>query len=255
MVPALRSLLEVLEVTYAAALDPSRWHEALQRLAQLFEGNGAGLHVERSGSAVTQRWVGLDPRFVAAYRERYWRQDPWAPGARRLAHGAVGFGDELVPRGEVAASTFYKELAGPYQVDDLLVAAVARSGAELVLVTVTRGPGLRFGRADAQVMRALVPHLARALEIGERTRSFPLDAAPSACLETRLELAYGLTPAEARVAAQVGRGKAPKEAAAAFGTSWNTVRSQLRRVYAKTTTSGQPELARLVARLELAAEG
>ncbi|NOU29571.1 MAG: helix-turn-helix transcriptional regulator [Polyangiaceae bacterium] len=256
MVPALRSLLDLVEVTYAAALDPSRWVDALHLLARLFEGNGAGLHVERAGSPVTQRWVGLDPRFIEAYRERYWREDPWAPGARRLPHGAVGFGDDLVPRSDLASSAFYKELAGPYQVDDLLVAAVAHTNRELVLVTVTRGPRHRFASADARTMRDLVPHLARALEIGERTRSFPLDAsaAPSALLETRLELVYGLTPAEARVAAQVGRGKAPKEAAAAFGTSWNTVRSQLRRVYAKTTTSGQPELARLVARLELSAD-
>ena len=96
MVPALRSLLDLVEVTYAAALDPSRWVDALHLLARLFEGNGAGLHVERAGSPVTQRWVGLDTRFIEAYRERYWREDPWAPGARRLAHGAVGFGDDLV---------------------------------------------------------------------------------------------------------------------------------------------------------------
>ncbi len=254
MVPALRSVLNLVEETYAAALDPTRWLDALQLLAGLFEGNGAGLHIERAGTAITQRWVGLDPRFVEAYRARYWRHDPWAPAARRLAQGAVGFGDGLVARDELAASAFFRELAAPYQVDDLLVASVAHTESELILVTVTRGPHRRFVSADARTMRDLVPHLSRALQIGERTRSFPFDAtaAPAALLETRLELIYGLTPAEARVAAQVGRGKAPKEAAAAFGTSWNTVRSQLRRIYAKTTTSGQPELARLVARLELA---
>lgn len=57
---------------------------------------------------------------------------------------------------------------------------------------------------------------------------------------------YGLTAAEARVALLLGRGLAPKEVASELGTSWNTVRFQLRQIYAKTQTAGQPALVRLL---------
>lgn len=57
---------------------------------------------------------------------------------------------------------------------------------------------------------------------------------------------YGLTAAEARVALLLGRGLAPKEVANELGTAWNTVRFQLRQVYAKTRTSGQSALVRLL---------
>jgi DNA-binding CsgD family transcriptional regulator len=62
---------------------------------------------------------------------------------------------------------------------------------------------------------------------------------------------FGLTPAEARVAVLVGRGMAPKQAACSMGSAWNTVRCQLRKVYAKTGAAGQSELVRLLTLLGL----
>lgn len=69
---------------------------------------------------------------------------------------------------------------------------------------------------------------------------------PSAELLTQL---YGLTSAESRVALLVGGGLAPKEAADQLGTAWNTVRAQLRAIYAKTGTGGQSALVRLLVML------
>ncbi len=59
----------------------------------------------------------------------------------------------------------------------------------------------------------------------------------------------GLTPAEARIAALVGGGQAPREAADALGITYNTVRSSLKLVFDKLGVSRQSELARIVARL------
>jgi DNA-binding CsgD family transcriptional regulator/PAS domain-containing protein len=71
---------------------------------------------------------------------------------------------------------------------------------------------------------------------------------PKAAVLTRV---YGLTAAEARVALLLGRGLAPKEVANELGITWNTVRFQLRQVYAKTHTSGQSALVRLLVLLGL----
>jgi DNA-binding CsgD family transcriptional regulator len=64
--------------------------------------------------------------------------------------------------------------------------------------------------------------------------------------EALLRQAFALTPAEARLALCLGRGKVPKEAAAELGISWNTARCQLRQVFAKTRTDRQAALVRLL---------
>ncbi len=66
---------------------------------------------------------------------------------------------------------------------------------------------------------------------------------------TRLSVAFGLTQAEAKLAAQLGIGIGIDAAAASLGVSRETARSQLKAVFAKTNTHRQSELTALVARL------
>jgi DNA-binding CsgD family transcriptional regulator/PAS domain-containing protein len=61
----------------------------------------------------------------------------------------------------------------------------------------------------------------------------------------------GLTLGEARVAALVGSGRAPREAAEKLGIAEETARTMLKRVFAKVGVSRQSELASLLTRLVL----
>jgi DNA-binding CsgD family transcriptional regulator/PAS domain-containing protein len=63
----------------------------------------------------------------------------------------------------------------------------------------------------------------------------------------RLGALYGLTPAEARLAAHLAGGETPDEAADALGIARETARSQLKAVFAKTDTRRQGELLRKLA--------
>ncbi|WP_245930901.1 helix-turn-helix transcriptional regulator [Methylobacterium radiodurans] len=69
------------------------------------------------------------------------------------------------------------------------------------------------------------------------------DRLPAAALVQGL---FDLTPAEARVAQSIAQGLGVPGAAARLGVAENTVRSQLKPVFAKTGTSGQAELAALL---------
>ncbi|WP_054908234.1 helix-turn-helix transcriptional regulator, partial [Pseudomonas sp. NBRC 111135] len=60
---------------------------------------------------------------------------------------------------------------------------------------------------------------------------------------------FGLTPAEQRLGALLVRGLTPEHCADQLGTSINTVRSQLRALFRKTSTSRQAELVSLLVRL------
>lgn len=66
--------------------------------------------------------------------------------------------------------------------------------------------------------------------------------------------AYGLTPAEAKVALAAGSGLPIPEVARQLGLSPNTVKTHLRKVFAKTATTRQAELARLMASLAMVDE-
>jgi DNA-binding CsgD family transcriptional regulator len=64
-----------------------------------------------------------------------------------------------------------------------------------------------------------------------------------------LRVAFGLTAAEARLAAKLASGIGVKEAAASLGVNRETARSQLKMIFAKTRTRRQAELVGLMGRL------
>lgn len=64
-----------------------------------------------------------------------------------------------------------------------------------------------------------------------------------------LRTLYGLTPAESRIAAAIGHGVSVNNLASMTGRSPETIRKQLKRVFAKTNTRRQQELTALVAAL------
>jgi DNA-binding CsgD family transcriptional regulator len=67
--------------------------------------------------------------------------------------------------------------------------------------------------------------------------------------------AYGLTRAEARVAVAMSAGITALECASQLGLSLNTVKTHLRKVFAKTGTGRQVELACLVTSIGLLGGG
>jgi DNA-binding CsgD family transcriptional regulator len=67
--------------------------------------------------------------------------------------------------------------------------------------------------------------------------------------ESLLEQAFGLTPAEARLAAKIGAGRSLPEIARDGRISHETLRSRLKVVFDKTGTARQTDLALLVAKV------
>lgn len=66
-----------------------------------------------------------------------------------------------------------------------------------------------------------------------------------------LGAAFGLTPAEARLAREVANGAGLTEACDSIGIGHETARSQMKAVFAKTGTSRQAEVARLLGKFLL----
>jgi DNA-binding CsgD family transcriptional regulator len=90
--------------------------------------------------------------------------------------------------------------------------------------------------------RGVFPTAIAAIFISSTATSLPPPADVLATL-------YDMTPSEARVMLQVGQGHGVANVAATLGISENTVKTHLARVFHKTSTSRQSELAALVAGL------
>ena len=60
---------------------------------------------------------------------------------------------------------------------------------------------------------------------------------------------FDLTPAEARVMLTIGMGAGTEEAISALGITENTLKTHLKRIYAKTRTGRQTDLSKLVAEI------
>jgi DNA-binding CsgD family transcriptional regulator len=61
-----------------------------------------------------------------------------------------------------------------------------------------------------------------------------------------LRVVYGMTPAECRIALLLSDGRAPRQIAELVGVSFNTIRSQMKSIFAKTNVKRQGELIRLL---------
>lgn len=177
-------------------------------------------------------------------------------GALGLAAAALSFSGKIL----AANNHFVKHMPALFQ-DGPSGLAITHSPADASLRTV-----LENGRTAPNAMQGasiplpagidgqaaivhLVPVLGNARDVFARTACLavvtPLDAdrVPDARLVQGL---FDLTPAEARIARDVARGLNVPTLAQQTGVSANTVRSQLKAVFAKTGTRRQSELAALL---------
>jgi DNA-binding CsgD family transcriptional regulator len=91
---------------------------------------------------------------------------------------------------------------------------------------------------------------ARSPFLGARALLLLLDLSEQRAPQSRLiATSFGLTAAEAKLAALIGAGKTIEHAAERLGISAHTARTQLKAVFAKTDTHRQAELAALMAQL------
>lgn len=132
---------------------------------------------------------------------------------------------------------------------------VVRSHAEtqrLHRLVAAAGGVMRVSRAEARppllVTVSTLPGARPALP-GHRSMALLLVADPQARAAPPIEVLrtlYGLTPAEARLAAALAAGQSLKDYAASSGVALCTVRWGLQQVLAKTDTHRQSDLVRLI---------
>jgi DNA-binding CsgD family transcriptional regulator len=144
-------------------------------------------------------------------------------------------GGRIVPSGESQQRRF--------------MAMVRAAAACLVRAGATMGPdSMTITRAAASPLTLAVAPLPAPGDGRPRVLVFFKDTADAQVQPQRLRELFGLTPAEASVADGLLRGRDAQGIAAELGLSWNTVRTHLRHILAKTGTSRQAEFVSLALR-------
>ena len=180
------AVLDVVDGIYATSLNRFAWPEALRRVAELV---GAATTMLLTPARVAPGWriaaaSGLPDELVHAYNSRWGDVDPFlaetagAPSADLTVRHLRGDAASLTPFGQ-----FFCNPAG-FQAG-LLARSRESGGSALMVWRPTRNA---FESAEVEMLRALWPHVSRALAIQAASGHHGGDAIPPTWAESFLDL-------------------------------------------------------------------
>jgi DNA-binding CsgD family transcriptional regulator len=180
-------------------------------------------------------------KLMVNHPERY------LPGLAKGRDAAARFGAYLdsevyssVERRELA---FFRDILGPQRVTSQIVASVRFRGQQTALLHLCRHDrGKPFSRDDLELIRQVLPLLALG-QAAHRAYDLHPPEVPSEEPRDRLE---SLTPREQEIVRYLCRGLRNREIATVLGSSPNTVRNQLTKVFAKLGVESRTELVALL---------
>jgi DNA-binding CsgD family transcriptional regulator/PAS domain-containing protein len=164
-----RNTLDLIGLIYDAAADPQVWPVFLERLGGFLQTPANALYIQdlseqlASASAV----VGFDPSYVRSYEEHYAAMNPFVlQGDSHLFEGNVCLSTVLCPERELVKTDFFHEWITPQRLGDSIMGVLFRSRDLTCLIECIRLQGARdFGERDFSLLRILMPHLQRAVQL------------------------------------------------------------------------------------------
>jgi len=155
---------------YDAILDRTRGTEALGKAAQFVSAQAAALlwrnPVCRTANVIHA--FGIEPGYVDLYRQHYAKLDPTTAPMFLRDVGEVASATDLLPHGELHKTCFYKEWLQPQGFVDTLQASLDKSASDFVDVSFMRnGESGMFDNAARERLRLIIPHLRRAVLVGQ----------------------------------------------------------------------------------------
>jgi DNA-binding CsgD family transcriptional regulator len=174
------TLHSLIALVYDAALNPARWPAFLEAFARAVSAAGAALlHndlVSPCGTIMASHEV--DPESQRLYNEHFGEIDPWLLTGRRrgtLQPGIVHIGEELVPHHELVRTQYYSDLARPFGLTRCLPAVIRQDATTIASISALRPDAMdEFQEPQRALLRDLMPHLQRALQIHRRVNGLDL---------------------------------------------------------------------------------
>lgn len=166
-----RARADLIGDLYESATDAAAWSGLATPFAKAVDGVTAVVWSAQAGgepgAAVTH---GLPDDALALYLAYFSRIDPWIAAARRRGLGSFAvLGTDLVPEWQLVESEFGVDFALGFGIVETIAGHVALGPGLIAGVGVHRPRGARrFEPRDVSGVRALLPHLQRALQLRAR---------------------------------------------------------------------------------------
>jgi DNA-binding CsgD family transcriptional regulator len=155
---------------YDAALDPSHWLPTLEKIACFVGGDASAIFardsVNKTGNSFHS--YGTTTQFKDSYFNKYIQFDPMDLAYLYISVGDVVSSSVIIPHQEFIETRFYREWVQPQGLIDNVISILEKSATSVVAVSVFRHE--RDGLVDDAArdrLRAIVPHLRRAVLIGK----------------------------------------------------------------------------------------
>ncbi len=185
-------LVKLVGEIYESAGDRTRWPTFLASFRQAT--GAAAVHILiddfTNRTALVTEWIGHDPKFISLYQEYYASRDVWVRG-RPPPTGQTVLGQRLIADEELTKTEFYADFLRPQGNFHVVAGCIFREQTTAVDIAALRpkrrGP---FGEEEEGLLRALMPHLQRAVQIHRRLAAAQLTS--SALAESMDRLLYGL---------------------------------------------------------------
>ena len=166
-------LLRLLGLLYAAPGRAEGWNAFLLALNNDLHGSGASLIIHGFGRrhATVPMAAGMAPEALADYARHWGACDPWqhSPLTRGLGPGSVTPGEALVREAELLETAFYRDFGRHFDVGRCLAGTVEVGPDGASVFSVNRPQCQRpFDGADQALVRVLIPHLQRAIQLNRR---------------------------------------------------------------------------------------
>ncbi len=170
-------MLSLIGDIYDTTFDQALWNNTLQRIVEYAGGHSCGLVTKSATDQIrVTHSVGCSPHFLQTYIDHYGQFDP-TQAIRLCDVGQIHRTEELVPFEDIRDSQFYQEWARPQRLVDAAAVLLDRSadGFSYFCLAKSDGP---FDDDFRRTLAPIVPHLLRAVQIGQVLRQQARIASP-----------------------------------------------------------------------------
>jgi DNA-binding CsgD family transcriptional regulator len=164
-------LVRLIGQIYDSAGDRARWPVFLASFCEATRAAAVHIAIDDNANekAVVTEWLGHDPRFLSKYAEYYSSRDVWVRGRPHPPSGETVLGQRIIRDDDLAKTEFYGDFLRPQKFFHVVGGCIFREQTTSVDIAALRSKGQgAFGASEERLLRALMPHLQRAVQIHRR---------------------------------------------------------------------------------------
>jgi DNA-binding CsgD family transcriptional regulator len=211
-------LVRLVGQIYESAGDRTQWPAFLASFREATRAAAVHIAIDdpANARAVVTEFLGHDPRFLSMYTEYYSSRDVWVRGRPLLPSGETVLGQRLIRDEDLAKTEFYGDFLRPQGFFHVVAGCISREPATSVDIAALRSKRQgAFGAPEESLLRALMPHLQRAVQIHRRLAA--AEATSRSLVESMDRLPYGVVLLDERGQVLLANGVARRLLAARDG--------------------------------------